>query len=202
MIKLISHPFSPYGRKVKITAAMKGVDGDIQMDTADTNKPVNEELRAQNPLSKIPVMIAADGMHIYDSPVICEYVDSQSKGAKMFPPAGPARWKALAMQALGDGLMDASLSRRGEMMRPADKQSPDALTKQAGVMNRALDTLEKRIAELDGPVTIGQVTVGCALGYLDLRFADDQWRKSRPKLAAWFEAFSKRPSMSSTVPPA
>ncbi len=199
-MKLRYSPTSPYVRKVMVVAKETGLDGKIQ--TVETKLGPDSDILQQNPLGKVPTMILDDGFVIFDSPVICEYVDSQSKGAKMFPPAGPARWKALAMQALGDGLMDASLSRRGEMMRPADKQSPDALTKQAGVMNRALDALEKRVGELDGPVTIGQVTVGCALGYLDLRFADDQWRKSRPKLAAWFEAFSKRPSMSSTVPPA
>lgn len=199
-MKLRYSSTSPYVRKVMVVAKETGLDGKIQ--TVETKLGPDSDILQQNPLGKVPTMILDDGFVIFDSPVICEYVDSQSKGAKMFPPAGPARWKALAMQALGDGLMDASLSRRGEMMRPADKQSPDALTKQAGVMNRALDALEKRVGELDGPVTIGQVTVGCALGYLDLRFADDQWRKSRPKLAAWFEAFSKRPSMSSTVPPA
>lgn len=199
-MKLRYSPTSPYVRKVMVVAKETGLDGKIQ--TVETKLGPDSDILQQNPLGKVPTMILDDGFVIFDSPVICEYVDSQSKGAKMFPPAGPARWKALAMQALGDGLMDASLSRRGEMMRPADKQSPDALTKQAGVMNRALDALEKRVGELDGPVTIGQVTVGCALGYLDLRFADDQWRKSRPKLAAWFETFSKRPSMSSTVPPA
>lgn len=199
-MKLRYSSTSPYVRKVMVVAKETGLDGKIQ--TVETKLGPDSDILQQNPLGKVPTMILDDGFVIFDSPVICEYVDSQSKGAKMFPPAGPARWKALAMQALGDGLMDASLSRRGEMMRPADKQSPDALTKQAGVMNRALDALEKRVGELDGPVTIGQITVGCALGYLDLRFADDQWRKSRPKLTAWFEAFSKRPSMSSTVPPA
>lgn len=199
-MKLRYSPTSPYVRKVMAVAVETGLDGKIEK--VETKLGPDSDILQQNPLGKVPTMILDDGFVIFDSPVICEYVDSQSKGAKMFPPAGPARWKALALQALGDGLMDASLSRRGEMMRPADKQSPDALSKQAGVMNRALDMLERRVGELDGPVTIGQLTVGCALGYLDLRFADDQWRKSRPKLAAWFETFSKRPSMASTVPPA
>lgn len=198
-MKLRYSPTSPYVRKVMVVAKETGLDSKIQ--TVETKLGPDSDILQQNPLGKVPTMILDDGSVIFDSPVICEYVDNLAKGAKMFPPAGPARWKALAMQALGDGLMDASLARRGEMMRPADKQSPDALAKQAGVMARALDMLEKHVAELEGPITIGQITVGCALGYLDLRFADDQWRKKRPKLAAWFEKFSKRPSMASTAPP-
>jgi glutathione S-transferase len=198
-MKLRYSPTSPYARKVMVVAKETGLDGTIQI--VETKLGPDSDITQQNPLGKVPTMVLDDGSAIFDSPVICEYVDSQSKGARMFPPAGPARWKALMMQALADGLMDASLARRGEMMRPADKQSADALNKQASVMARVLDTLEKRVAELDGPVTIGHVTVGCALGYLDLRFADDQWRKGRPKLAAWYEAFAKRPSMVASAPP-
>lgn len=198
-MKLRYSPTSPYARKVVVVAKETGLDGKIEI--VETKLGPDSDIHQQNPLGKVPTMILDDGTAIFDSPVICEYVDSQSKGAKMFPPAGPARWKALVMQGLADGLMDASLARRGEMMRPADKQNSEALNKQAGVMARVLDTLEKRAAELDGPVTIGQVTVGCALGYLDLRFADDQWRKGRPKLAAWYETFAKRPSMVASAPP-
>jgi len=198
-MKLRYSPTSPYARKVVVVAKETGLDGKIEV--IETKLGPDSDIHQQNPLGKVPTMVLDDGTAIFDSPVICEYIDSIGPAAPLFPPAGPARWTAIRQAALADGIMDASQPRRRELLRPADKQSPDALKKQAGVMARVLDTLEKRVAELDGPVTIGQVTVGCALGYLDLRFADDQWRNGRPKLAAWYEAFAKRPSMVASAPP-
>lgn len=197
-MKLRYSPTSPYVRKVMIVAKETGLDGKIEI--VETKLGPDSDILQQNPLGKVPTLIADDGQILFDSPVICEFLDSQSNGAKLFPPAGPARWKTLALQALGDGLLDASVARRVESMRPAASQSADWIAKQAGVMGRSLDLLEKKAAELDGPLTIGQVTVGCALGYLDFRFADDKWGKTRPKLAAWWEKFSQRPSVTATAP--
>ena len=109
-MKLRYSPTSPYARKVLIVAKETGLDGKIQI--VETKLGPDSDIHQQNPLGKVPTMVLDDGTAIFDSPVICEYIDSQSTGAKMFPPAGPARWKALVMQGLADGLMDAGKARR------------------------------------------------------------------------------------------
>ncbi len=144
-------------------------------------------------------MTLDDGTHLYDSPVICEYLDSLHGGPKMFPAAGPARWTALRRQALGDGMMDAAVARRGESRRPANEQSPSGMELQRAKVAAGLDVLEAEADKLGSGIDIGLISIACALGYLDFRFASEDWRKGHPKLARWFEAFAKRPSMQSTV---
>ncbi len=197
-MKLRYSPTSPYVRKVVVFAKETGLDPRIEFVATTTG--VTSDLAKQNPLGKVPALIADDGTAIYDSPVILEYLDALNPGPKLIPASGPARWKALVGQALADGIMDAAVLRRGEVLRPQSVQSTDFLNKQAAVCASGLDTLEREAEALASPITVAQISVGCALGYLDFRFASDEWRKSRPKLAAWFEAFNARPSMSSTVP--
>jgi glutathione S-transferase len=160
-------------------------------------------LANDNPLGKIPALITDDGETLFDSPVVCEYLDSLHDGQKVFPPTGPARWTALRRQALADGLLDAALLRRYESMRPASEQSPGWDAKQKTIIGRALDVLEAeadRLGDPAAPVDIGLIAIGCALGYLDFRFAKEEWRYGRPKLAGWFEGFAKRPAMAATTP--
>lgn len=197
-MKLRYSPTSPYVRKIMVLAKEAGLDGKIE---PVTTKTTDAALWSENPIGKVPTLIMDDGSALFDSPVILEYLDSLHGGAKFIPPSGPQRWKALKLEALADGILDAAVLRRGESLRPPANQSPDFLAKQGQVVARCLDALEKDAASLDGPLTVGTITVGCALGYLDFRFAADAWRKGRSKLAAWYEAFSKRPSMASTVPP-
>ena len=199
-MKLRYSPTSPYVRKVSVFAKESGLEPRIE--NLATTTGLASDLAKQNPLGKVPALIADDGQAIYDSPVILEYLDSLNPGPKLIPAAGPARWKALVTQALADGIMDAAVLRRGEQMRPAGEQSPAFLKKQGDVVAHALDVLEGDAASLAQPITVGQIAVGCALGYLDFRFAADEWRKGRPKLAAWYETFAKRPSMASTAPKA
>jgi len=134
---------------------------------------------------------------LYDSRVICEYLDSLHEGPRLFPP-GAARWVALRQQAMADGLLDAALLRRYESLRPADQRSAEWDSGQRGKVERALDAAEREAAGLGEPVTIGAIAIACALGYLDLRFAADAWRQGRPALAGWYEAFAKRSSMLAT----
>ena len=187
---------SPFVRKVVIQALETGLDSKIERVTTATTDPV---LAKENPLSKVPSMTLDDGSHLYDSPVICEYLDSLHGGAKMFPAAGPARWTALRRQALGDGMMDAAVARRGESRRPANEQSPSAMEAQRAKVVAGLDVLEGEADKLGSGIDIGLISIACALGYLDFRFASEDWRKGHPKLALWFEGFAKRPSMQSTV---
>ncbi|MFO0995790.1 MAG: glutathione S-transferase N-terminal domain-containing protein [Alphaproteobacteria bacterium] len=197
-MKLRYSPTSPYVRKVMVLAKEAGLDRKIEAVTTNTTDPA---LWGENPLGKVPAFVTDDGTVLFDSPVILEYLDSLHAGAKFIPPSGPQRWKALTLEALADGILDAALLRRGESLRPQANQSAEFFAKQGQVIERSLDVLEKDVASLNGPLTVGIITVGCALGYLDFRFAADAWRKGRPKLAAWYEAFSKRPSMASTAPP-
>jgi glutathione S-transferase len=187
---------SPFVRKVMIQALETGLDSKIERITTATTDPV---LAKENPLSKVPSLTLDDGSHLYDSPVICEYLDSLHNGAKMFPAAGPARWTALRRQALGDGMMDAAVARRGESRRPANEQSPSAMAVQRAKVTAGLDVLEAEADKLGSGIDIGLISIACALGYLDFRFASEDWRKGHPKLARWFESFAKRPSMQSTV---
>jgi len=162
-----------------------------------TNPHADEYLRDDNPLCRVPRLVLADGSTLFDSPVICEYLDSLHEGQKL-PPSGPERWSALRLQALGDGMLDASVSRRMEVIRPATGQSPAWIERQIKGANAACTWLEARVQILGGPTTIGHIAVGCALGYLDLRFAGDPWRDRYPRLADWSAIFEARPSMLAT----
>jgi glutathione S-transferase len=203
-MKLRYSPASPYVRKVMVTAIELGLDGRIEkVRTAVNPTQENAELARENPLAKIPALTTDDGAVLYDSPVICEYLDSQHSGAKVFPPAGPARWAALRQQALGDGILDAGILWRYENInRPEGLRWKDWTEGQMRKIRQGVAGLEAELGQLSGPLTIGQITAGCALGYLDFRFASEDWRTGHPKLAAWYEDFARRKSMQATVPQA
>jgi glutathione S-transferase len=201
-MKLRYSPASPYVRKVMVVAIEAGLDKKIEKVPAQV-VPVNttNEVSAENPLMKIPALTTDDGMVLYDSPVICEYLDSLHSGAKLFPAPGPARWNAIRQQALGDGILDAALLNRYEtVLRPEALRWADWSQGQLAKVRHGVAALEAEVAQLSGPVTIGQVTAGCALGYLDFRYPDEGWKARHPKLAAWYQDFAKRPSMQQTVP--
>jgi glutathione S-transferase len=199
-MKLRYSSASPYVRKVMIVAHEGGLAGRIEtVTTSVAPVKVNDELKAENPLVKLPSLTTDDGTTLYDSPVICEYLDSLHDGAKMFPATGPARWTALRRQALGDGILDAAILTRYETgVRPKELQWSDWVDGQMRKVRGALDALEDE--RLEGRFDIGTITIACALGYLDFRFPSEDWRKTRPKLAAWFGTFANRPSMTATEP--
>lgn len=198
-MKLRWSPTSPYTRKVTITAHELGLDSKIQRIVTNTSDPKSDH-PGDNPLGKVPALILDDGQRLYDSPVICEYLD-HSAGGKLFPKSGAARWTALRQQAIGDGVMDATIARMMEVARrPEPLRWPQAAEKQAAKVKAALDLLEQEVDMLAGPLTIGQIAVGSALDYLGFRFPDEDWRSGRPKLAKWFAEFAKRPSMQATLP--
>jgi glutathione S-transferase len=199
-MKLRHSPTSPYVRKVAVAIHELGLNDKVEF-VATAPWDAKTDLGEINPLGKVPTLVTDDHQVLYDSPVICEYLDALV-GGRLFPPGGPDRWTALRRQALGDGLMDAAVLARLESQRPADRQSADWIGRQRAAVARTLDALESEAAALAGPLTIGHVAIGCALGYLDFRFAEDEWRKGRPGLAGWYRGFASRPSMTSTVPPA
>jgi glutathione S-transferase len=193
---------SPYVRKVAAVAIETGLRDRLEL-TARKVSPIapDAEVNRDNPLGKVPCLVTDDGLALFDSRVICEYLDSLHAGPKMFPRAGPGRWTALRRQAEGDGILDAALLARYEtFLRPEALRWPDWTLGQKAKFRRALDALEGEAGNFGETVDIGTITIGCALGYLDFRYAADDWRASRPKLAAWFEGFVERPSMAATAP--
>ncbi len=191
---------SPYARKVRVAALECGLADRLQA-VASHPWRAPDDLKALNPLGKIPTLVTDDGFVLFDSPVICEYLDSLHAGPKLIPAAGPARWIARRTETLGDGIMDAAVLWRVEItQRKQQGQLPEWVERQEGAITRTLDVLEREPEVLAGPLTIGSIAVACALGYLDFRFGFLDWRKTRPKLAGWFEDFAKRPSMVATAP--
>ncbi len=200
MMKLRYSPTSPYVRKVSVVALETGLDGRIERIATDIRAPT-PEFHRDNPLGKVPTLITEGGETLYNSPVICEYLDSLHDGLKLFPAPGGARWTALCRQALADGIMDAAaLIRMEEVLRPENERSPVWLKRQRGAIGRGLDALEDEARSLAGACTIGHIAIGCALGFLDFRLPGFDWRESRPELARWAETFAKRPSMAATTP--
>jgi glutathione S-transferase len=200
-MKLRYSSTSPYVRKVMIVAIEGGIADKIEkIATIVAPNKLNDELKVENPLVKVPSLVTESGQVLFDSPVICEYLDTLHKASKMFPSQGPARWTALRRQALGDGILDAAILARYETsLRPKEFLWKDWVDGQMRKIRGSLDALEHE--KLDGPFDIGAIAIGCALGYLDFRYGDEGWRKTRPKLAAWYAEIEKRPSMKQTVPP-
>lgn len=188
MLVLRSSPASPFGRKVRIAAAILGLSDRIEVVAADTNDP-NNSLRRQNPLGKIPSLIRDDGEVMFDSRVILEYLDGLSGASVLFPRDPEARFKALTLQALADGIMDAAILQVYEARhREPAMRSPKWLDYQAEKVARALAALEAHTPEASARHA-GVIALACALGYLDLRF-EGRWRADHPRLIAWLEAFS------------
>jgi glutathione S-transferase len=180
---------SPFVRKVRIAAAVLGLEGEITIEPADTVDP-SDSVRRQNPLGKIPVLILDDGTALYDSRVILEYLDHHAGGGCIIPRAPTARFAALCQQALCDGLLDAAILRVYEgRWRPPEHHVAKWVEHQAGKISRALATLEAAPPGLDAPPHVGQITAACALGYLDLRF-EGTWRRDHPRLVAWLDRFA------------
>jgi glutathione S-transferase len=196
-MKLAYSPASPYVRKVVACAIARGIKDKIEIWKIGTTDPA---LLPVNPLSKVPTLVTDDGVSLYDSPVICEYLDSIGTAPKLFPAAGPARWKALCQEALGDGILDATQPRRREIALPQDDGRKGYIELQQGKVSRALDVLEKEAGSLGMLTTIGEITIGCALGYLDFRYANEPWRPGHPKLDAWYAKVVKLPPLAETMP--
>lgn len=191
---LRSAPASPFGRKVKIAAALLGLR--VSVVEADTTSPT-DSLRRENPLGKIPTLILDDGTTLFDSAVILAYLDAVAGGDRLIPGGIVPRFAALRLEALADGLADAALLQVYEgRWRPSDRQDAAWVEHQAGKVERALATLEA--APPEGPITVGSIALACALGYLDLRFAG-RWRENHPALSAWLDGFSAEvPSFDAT----
>ena len=196
-MKLLWSSRSPFARKAMVAAHMTGVADRIMTErVVVTAAKSNPDVMAVNPLNKIPTLVLDDGTALYGSSVICEYFDSLHDGPKLFPTDPAARWPALKRQALGDGLMELGILRLGEQYRPAAMKSESQLAAYRLKIGSGLDRIEAEGTA--GGADIGHIAIGCALGYLDFRFGADDWRHGRPKLAAWYAEFARRPAMRAT----
>jgi glutathione S-transferase len=199
-MKLYSSPTSPFVRKVLVTIHEAGITG-IELMTVKGNPLVPGTLPVdRNPLGKVPALDLDDGSTLYDSRVICRFLDVHA-GAGLYP-AAPKLWDCLTLEATADGLLDAAVLMVYEQrLRPEDLRYGPWVEAQWLKVTRALDAIEDRwIADLEAPLTAAQIAVGCALGYLDFRLGARDWRPGRPRLKAWSEVFAARPSMVATVP--
>jgi glutathione S-transferase len=198
---LRSSPASPFGRKVRIAAMILGLDGRIKVEAADTADPA-DTVRQQNPLGKIPTLVLDDGLVLFDSRVILEYLDHLAGGGRIIPAEPTARFAALRLQALADGIMDASILRvyEGRWRDPA-KHEPKWVEHQAGKVARALAALEAAPPARATPPDVGQIAIACALAYQDFRF-QGTWRKDHPRLVQYLDAFAAAvPAFAATSPP-
>jgi len=203
-MKLYYSPASPYARKVLVLAQETGLAGRIEVISASVTPTKPEPtISKANPLAKIPTLVTDDGMPLYDSRVICEYLDSLHSGRKMCPESGKARWAVKRLEALGDGMTDAGILARYEVsVRPPEKQWADWIAGQSAKVQQSLDQLESEVGQFGREPDLGQIAVACSIGWLEFRKPAGEIRPGRPKLFAWYDAFAKRPSMASTAPKA
>jgi len=188
MMILRHAPASPFVRKVRIVAALLGLADRIELVEADTNSAA-DSLRTQNPLGKIPALILENGETLFDSRVICEYLDWLAGGGKLFPAPAAKRFETLTRAALADGIIDAAILLVYEQRwREPEIRSEKWREHQSGKIARGLAVFEAN-TPASALMDIATVTLACALGYLDLRFEGD-WRKDHPKLVAWLDAFA------------
>ena len=200
MLTLRSSPSSPFVRKVRIAASVLGLDREIGLVPADTMN-ASDTVRLQNPLGKIPSLVLEDGTVLFDSRVILEYLDHRAGGGRIIPTDIDARLAALRLQALADGMMDASvlLVYEGRWRAP-ERHEPKWIEHQAGKVERTLAALEAAPPALSPTPDVGQIALACALGYRDFRFGD-AWRRDRPRLVAWLDRFAARvPAFAATAP--
>lgn len=201
-MKLYYGKLSPFVRKVMVLAHEKNLVSKLELVpvTLTPTEPDRNLMRV-NPLGKIPTLVLDDGSVLIDSPVVCEYLDGLGDGPKLVPASGPARFHTLSLNALGDGVLHAGTNVRVEGLRPAGPQWEPWIAAQQLKVGNALDALNAgAFVPSNAVITLGEIAVGCALGWLDFRMSQFDWRSSRPSLAAWYAAFSVRPSMQATAP--
>lgn len=199
-MKLFFSPASPFARKVNVVITECGLEDRVEfVPTATTPVNTDAALKASNPLGKLPALIRDDGPAVYDSRVITRYLNTVGNGS-LYPEA--RIWEVLTLEATADGLMEAAVLMVYEhRVRPEDKVFDGWINAQWGKAMSAAQAINDRwMGHLAGPVDAGQIATGCALGYLDFRHKDRDWRATCPDLAKWYAAFAERPAMAATAP--
>lgn len=190
---------SPYARKVRVAAFETKLGDEVEWQML-TREERAEMIPAINPLGKVPVAVLESGQVLYDSPVMCAYVDSLNNGPKLIPEAGDERWAVLTLEALGDGLGEAVIAASQEDQKPDGKRSQGIVDRQAGKAKNALATLNKAAGDFNDPPLMGEIAVACALGYMEFRDVVPGWRETYPALGDWYTNILKRQSFIRTAP--
>lgn len=202
-MKLAYGPISPFVRKVRVAAIELGLAGRITLDPVHVmpNERNDAYQQAGNPLAKIPALTLDDGRVLYDSLVICEYLDAIAGGGRLLPAQGNARFDALTRHALASGMTDALvLVRYEDVLRPADKRWADWRDGQMRKVDAGLAWFEQHTDALGRQVDLAQIALGCCLGYADFRFPELGWAARHPRLAHWYAGIAARPSFADTAP--
>jgi glutathione S-transferase len=198
-MKILFSPFSPFVRKCLVTGLSLGLNDRISLLPCSAH-PINrdKDIIASNPLGKVPTFFTDDGQVLYDSRVVCEYLNDLAQGS-LIPATGKARWETLTLQALADGMLDAAvLARYEDAARPEALRWNDWKAAQLDKVETSLAALNAEPQKLAGRVDLGSIAVGCTLWYLDLRFADWGWRERHPQVADWYATYGQRPEMTAT----
>lgn len=198
-MKLFYTATSPYARKVRATLLEKGLGERIELVPCNLEAP-DAALLAANPAGKIPTLMLESGEALYDSPVICEWLDLEAGTPLLLPAQGPTRWRVLRGQALADAVMDDALAVVMELRRGEEQRSAALIEKRTAALRRSVTALEQELTAWPDSLTLADIAAGCALGYLDLRLPDLAWRAGHDRLAQWFAGLSERPSMRATRP--
>jgi glutathione S-transferase len=198
-MKLRYTPASPFSRKVLVVAHECGLSDRIEKVPADLEHPEGD-LATHNPLGKVPTLVLDDGTSLIESPLICDWLEAQGNG-KLIPREAKARVAALQLQALGDGVGEAAICVQRERNRTGAQHSDQVEARWKGKFDRTLDLLEREFERrMNGPANIGHVALACALGWVDFRMENMDWKAGRPKLATWYADITTRPSMAATAP--
>ncbi len=202
-MKLYYSPASPFARKVHVTLIELGMQDAVELLFTPVlpGKPIEDYVKSQNPLGKIPALQIDSGETLFDSTIICEYLDSISPATRLLPAEGIQRYRTLTRQALAHGICESVVAIRYEtFLRPEERQWDVWIADQWSKADRALSWFETHQPLWQGDIDLAQITLGCALGYLDFRAPEHDWRSNHPILQHWFETFSQRESFQATLP--
>lgn len=200
-MKLYWSPASPYARKVRVVAHERRLTSRIEEIIVDAFADP-AVLLAANALGKVPTLVLDDGAALYDSPVICAFLDAHpdARGTELVPARGPNRWRVLRAEALADGAMDLGLGLTLERRKPEAERSPTTAARWRQQLTRAVNAIAEDVSSLPSGLSLGHIGFACALSYLDFRHPDFAWREGRSQLAKWYEAVAAQPSLAATAP--
>lgn len=200
-MKLLGTLTSPYVRKARIVLAEKKIDYEWVLDSPNN---ADSAVPKYNPLARVPVLVLDDETAIFDSPVIVEYLDNLAPNSRLFPTSNRERIEVKRWEALADGLLDAAVGIRLELMRPESQRSDSVMARERKAIEAALDMMARELGDhhwcMGTPFTFADIAAGCALGYLDFRFPDIDWRKGYPNLGRLYRQLMQRPSFADTLP--
>jgi glutathione S-transferase len=198
-MKLLSSPPSPFARKVRVLALEKGLGERVEVITAHP-WPEPTAIIGFNPLGKVPTLILDDGSCLYDSPVICEYLDSLDPRSPLIPDRGAARWRVLRLQALADGILDAAVNLVLEDRRPEAHRSSSMQQRFTLAIQRSFERLPTELAAADERFDLGQIAAACAVGYVEFRLPHCSFGTDQPGIRNWWSRIQQRPSLLATRP--